>query len=184
MDTEYRYLNRGLFLLSIDQVARLPKVFRCIKASDGFDGYIDKQNGTVAWWTRTPLKNKSDDTGVHIVLPDGEICRCVSNPIEYAQYNFCNKGTCCYAEWVAVVPAMYISLEELVNMKRDEKGHILYGFKSSGSYYKWIDISSYMDKPVLLMAECLPIAMRFDEKSNDYETSDIKRFLEKMTIIE
>jgi len=43
---------------------------------------------------------------------------------------------------------------------------------------KWIDISSYLEEPVLLAAE--PVAYRkFDKKTNHYDTSQIKEFLFK-----
>ncbi len=179
MENEFRYITRSLFLLSLDQVVMLPIEFRRIKASEGFNGDIDKKSGTVYWWTNTALKNPIQKKGVHIVFSDGSICRCVSQSSEY-----CNKGTMCDAEWVGVVPAMHVSIREINTMKRDEEGHILYGLKASGERFKWNDISEYMDRTTILMAECLPEAMRFDKKFNNYDKSEIKKYLSQFTFKE
>ena len=171
-----------LFLLSIEDVARIPQELRCIKASEEFTGDINYKTKTVSWWTRSAISGRNNTNGVHVVLPDGKICRCMSNTERFRQTGCCNVATHCDAEWVAVVPAMHLQSDIISALLRDKDEYILYGKTSSGDNYKWIDISKYIGTPTLLMAECLPEARCFDSTLNEYDKSDIKQFLENFKI--
>ena len=113
------------------------------------------------WWLRSPGGNSI-----------------YAMKVDYDGYARSNSYV--YSAYNAVRPALFLSspLSEL-NLKRSKKGYIKLGNKENGKSIEWIDISEYMGKPCLLTKK--PIGQfRFDEKSNDYDKSEIKATLAEL----
>lgn len=145
----------NLFLLSSEEANKLPEEILKCKALDSFNGWKDKE-GYCYWWLRTPGMRNDIVASVY----DGRVK--INGDNVYYVYN-------------AVRPALRLS--DISALGRDEDGNIIYGKLPDGSDIKWIDISEYLGEPVLLMKECLPNSHRFNAESNDYETSEIKKYL-------
>lgn len=65
-----------------------------------------------------------------------------------------------------------IMSKQIKSLKRNRKGEILYGRKKNGKPYKWLDVSSYLGKPVLLLKKSL-----FSDSNR--ESADIKDFIKE-----
>lgn len=153
-------------LLTIEEARKLPKEILGCKAPANFTGQKNG-DGSCNWWLRSPGPNVIDATCVfgedgNEIVEDGDVIVFVRNV------------------WfkLGVRPALRIS--DISDLERDEEGNILYGKLSDGTDIKWIDISDYLGEPTLLMMECLPEARRFDNRSNNYEISEIKQYLERL----
>ena len=113
------------------------------------------------WWLRSPGNYSK---GATVVYDDGSVS---------------NSGRGINNGMVAVRPAIHIEAGQLNFLYRTKKGYVKLGTKPNGKPIKWIDISEYVGRPCLLMKK--PIEQhRFDEKSNDYNTSEIKMRLDEL----
>lgn len=148
-------MKNTIDLLTIEEAKKLPPEILQCKASKDFNGYIDDDENC-CWWLRSTA-NISDYVAV-VVWSFGAVH---------------NYGLCVNYFDVAVRPALRIE-ESLVNkLPRTKKGYVIY------LNTKWIDISEYVGSPCLLKKKCIKEAHRFDGKSNNYDQSEIKDFIEK-----
>ena len=148
--SEFEKINKKFDLLTIEEALKLPKeILRC-EVPKGFNGYtVDEK---CCWWLRSPGYDKN----AAFVNTNGFI-----NAYGDNVYNEC-----------AIRPILRIDQSLLYSLPRTKKGYV----KCAG--IKWIDISSYLGEPCLLKKKCLEKTDQFDEKTNNYEQSKIKAFLE------
>lgn len=139
-------------LLSVEEAKKLPPEILQCKAPKNFDGYIDDEN--CCWWLRSTGYGSSRAAVVEssgAIEEDGIIVNC---------------------DIIAVRPLLKITESLLKTLPRKKKCYVKY------LNTKWIDISDYLGYPCLLKKKCLKKAHRFDSKSNNYEESEIKKFIE------
>ena len=140
-------------LLTAEEVEKLPKELRQCEVPKNFIGYeLDRK---CWWWLRSP------GYGSSMVMP----VDCAGSVRDYGHNADCHHG---------VRPALQnLTCDEITQMSKTKDGYI----KFLGT--KWIDISEYLGYSCLLKKKCLKKPHRFDKDSNDYETSEIKKIIEK-----
>lgn len=114
------------------------------------------------WWLSSP--GKTDDLAAYI---DGDLGYIV-------EYGFFVTNTT-----LGVRPILKLSKNKLKKLPVTNHGTVLYGTDQYGASYEWFDISQYINESCLLMKECVLDNMKYGE-TNIYETSDIKKYLEKL----
>ena len=148
-----------LYLLSIEEIKKLPDEILMCKAPANFSGW-KSDDGYCDWWLRSP-----GDYDIYAACVFGE-----NGDVYHAEY--------CVIEEFAVRPALRLK-SDISSLKRDNEGNVIYGKLPDGTDIRWIDISEYLGEPTLLMKECLPETRRYDKESNNYETSEIKGYLDE-----
>ena len=141
-------------LLTVEEVKKLPvEILKC-DVPKKFGGYVS--NNKCWWWLRSP---GYFSICAAVVDTSGAVDEFGDN------VNF---------DDLAVRPIIRFNKKEDINrLSKTKKGYV----KFLGT--KWIDISEYLNEPCLLKKECLEGAHKFDDQSNDYETSKIKVYIEK-----
>lgn len=141
-------------LLTTEEARKIPgDILRC-KAPMNFNGYIDEEN-KCCWWLRSP---GYDSRSAAAVGSSGDIH--VSGLNVNYDYN-------------AVRPALRSEEPLIKTLPKTEKGCVKYLGTT------WIDISDYLGYQCLLKKKCLKKPHRFDYKSNNYDQSEVKNFIEK-----
>ena len=138
-------------LLTVEEAKKLPKKIRMCDVPKKFDGYIF--NNKCWWWLRSP---GYFSTYAAVVVASGAVG-------EYCNFVF--------DDFSAVRPVIRVT-ENIDDMEETKDGFIRY----LGT--KWINITEYIGTTCLLKKKCLKNPHRFDAKSNDYEKSEIKKYLE------
>ena len=141
-------------LLTIEEAEKLPPEILQCKAPKNFDGYIDKENRNCHWWLRSPGLYSRDAA---IVGSSGAVYDYSSNV---------------YLDNIAVRPALRSEEPLIKTLQKTEKGCVKYLGTT------WIDISDYLGYQCLLKKKCLKKPHRFDAKSNNYDSSEVKKFIE------
>lgn len=141
-------------LLTIEEAEKLPPEILQCKAPKDFDGVVDDEDITCCWWLRSP--GYESRTAAFVGL-SGDVCV---------------SGVDVNCDYSAVRPALRILGSLLNTLPRTKKGYVIY------LDTKWIDISEYVGSPCLLKKKCMKEAHIFDGKSNNYEESEIKEFIE------
>lgn len=140
-------------LLTIEKARKIPgDILRC-KAPKDFDGIIYNDD-ICCWWLRSPGDGSMNAA---VVLPSGAV--------DGDGYNVDTAVR-------AVRPTLRILGSLLNTLPRTKKGYVIY------LDTKWIDISDYLGYPCLLKKKCMKESHRFDIKSNNYEESEVKKFIE------
>lgn len=148
-------MKNTIDLLTIEEAEKLPiEILQC-KTPKDFNGYINDENGDCCWWMRSPGINS---THAAVVLATGAV-NVDGDDVDTAVR--------------AVRPALRILGSLLNTLPRTKKGYVIY------LNTKWIDISDYLGYPCLLKKKCMKESHRFDGKSNNYNRSEIKNFIEK-----
>lgn len=148
-------MKNTIDLLTIEEAKKLPlEILQC-KPPKYFDGYMNEENGNCFWWLRSPGDSSIDSTAV----------RSSGYVDEDAGFVFNDSR--------AVRPALRIEESLIKTLPRTKKGYVMY------LNTKWIDISEYVGSPCLLKKKCMKEAHIFDGKSNNYEESEVKNFIEK-----
>lgn len=143
-----------IYLLKIEEARKIPgDILRC-KAPKDFDGVVDDEDITCCWWLRSP--GYESRTAAFVGL-SGDVCV---------------SGVDVNCDYSAVRPALRILGSLLNTLPRTKKGYVIY------LDTKWIDISDYLGYPCLLKKKCMKESHRFDIKSNNYEESEVKKFIE------
>lgn len=141
-------------LLTTEEVEKLPIRIRICKTPKEFCGY--ELYGKCWWWLRSPGSLSGSATDVD------------SGGYVSSRGNFVDD------DCGGVRPALQnLTFNEIEEMLKTKKGYI----KLLGT--KWIDVSGYLGYACLLKKKCLKRTHRFDDESNDYEVSEIKKFIEK-----
>lgn len=138
-------------LLTIEEAKKLPEDILICKTPKGFNSYSYIDNACW-WWLRSPGYNSEFAAVVDAsgaVDVDGDF---VDN-----DHN-------------AVRPVIRVT--DLNDMEETDDGYIRY----LGT--KWVNITDYTGVVCLLKKKCLKNPHRFDAESNDYEKSEIKKYLE------
>lgn len=112
------------------------------------------------WWLRSPGCDADYAAGVNY-------CGRVSKSGYYVHYPY-----------ACVRPALYLR-SDMSNFERTKKGYIKFGHKPNDKFIKWIDISTYVGFPCLLMKKLYEYH-RFDKESNLYEASEIYKRLQEL----
>lgn len=146
-----------IYLLTIEEARKIPgDILRC-KVPKDFNGFIGNKN-KCNWWLRSPGRRS---WSAAVVLASDDVYDDVYDYGYDVRYDFC-----------AVRPVLRIE-ESLINtLPRTKKGYVMF----LGT--KWIDISEYVGSPCLLKKKCMKEAHRFDGKSNNYDQSEVKKFIE------
>ena len=140
-------------LLSYEEAKKLPEEILQCKTPEGYVGF-NASNGNCYWWLRSP----------------GYYCYDAAN-VSFGGWGYDDSNDVCSN--LAVRPALQnFTSDEIAEMPKTKKGYVKY----LGT--KWIDISEYLGYPCLLKETCLKEAHRFDAEINDYEKSEIKKFIE------
>lgn len=143
-----------IYLLTIEEARKIPgDILRC-KASKDFDGLVDDEDRNCCWWLRSP---GYESRTAAVVGLSGDVCV---------------SGVDVDCDYSAVRPALRILGSLLNTLPRTKKGYVIY------LDTKWIDISDYLGYTCLLKKKCMKESHRFDIKSNNYEESEVKKFIE------
>lgn len=141
-------------LLSVEEAEMIPRDILTCKAPKNFDGYVDSIN-CCPWWLQT--KSVESDGAVSYITEFGSI----------DDYGYMSD-----TEDIAIRPILKLDKALLKKMPKTKRGYIKY------LNTKWIDVSDYVGYPCLLKKKCLVKAYPFDKKSDNYNESIIKEYIE------
>lgn len=141
-------------LLSVEEAEKIPRDILVCKAPKNFDGCVDSTHYCL-WW----LQTKSVESAGAIAV--------ITNLGSIDDYGYTSGN-----EYIAIRPILKLDKTLLKQMPKTKKGYIKY------LNTKWIDVSKYVGYPCLLKKKCLVRAYRFDEKTDDYNKSEIKKYID------